>query len=125
MDFTNCRIYYSGNQYPTYYIDVPITRWDEGNWDLTIEIFLDSGNRNTLFTHLVPGAVGELYNILGTPYYKDITYTSSNTLIIHPLTGYGLSSLREGRMIAVKNISDTFINPEYFGIKIEGFRTDI
>ena len=124
MGFANCRVYYSGNNL-SYYLDIPITRWDEGNWDLTIETFLESGNRNILFAHLTPGAVGELYNVLGTPCYIDTTYTSSNTLIINPLDGYGLSSLREGRMIAVKNISDDFINPNYFTIKIEGYRTNI
>jgi len=120
-----CRIYYSCNQYPNYYIECPIKRWDEGNWDLVIETFLGSSNRNTLFANVTPGAVRELYNILGTPNFIDTTYTSGNTLIFEPQHGYGLSSLREKRMIGVKSISDTFINPEYFNIKIEGYRLDI
>jgi len=125
MTFINCRLYYSGNQYPTYYIDVPIKRWDEGNWDVTVEMFLESSNRDTLFTYVTPGAVRELYNILGTPNYIDTTYNSGNTLILEPIYGYGLSGLREKRTIGVKNISDTFINKNHFNVKIEGFRLDV
>ena len=122
---TNLRIYYSGNKYPIYYIDCWCKRWDEGNWDTVIETFMESSNRNTLFNYVTPGAVRELYNILGTPKYIDTTYNSANTLIYEPQAGYGLSSLREKRTVAVKNISDTFINKENFNIKIEAFRIDI
>jgi len=122
---TTCRIYYSCNNYPNSYIDAPIKRWDEGNWNLTVETFLPSGARDSIFANVTPGAVSELYNILGTPKYIDTTYSSGNTLILEPQGGYGLSSLREKRMIGVKNISDTFINREYFNVKIEGIRLDI
>lgn len=118
------RIYVSCNNYPNDYIDCWCTRWQEGNWDVTIETFMKSGARDHLFDNLVPGAVRESYNILGTPTYKDTTYTSSNTLILEPIHGYGLSSVRERRIIAVKRISDKFINYNYFGIKVEGNRLD-
>jgi hypothetical protein len=121
----SCKIYYSGNSYPTYSIDSSITRWDEGNWDIVIETFLNSSNRGKLFRHVTPGAVRELYNILGTPKYIDTTYSSSNTLIFEPQDGFGLSGVREKRTIAVKTIQDTFLNPDWFGIKIEGYRIDV
>ena len=128
MTFTEgqaMRVYYSCNTYPTNYIDCWCSRWDEGNWNVTIETFMRSGARNELFTYVVPGAVRELYNILGTPKFIDGTYESGNTLICSPIHGYGLSSLREERMIAVKSISDTFLNRDKFSIKIEGNRIDI
>jgi hypothetical protein len=118
------RIYYSTNSYPNFYIDTWCTRWDEGNWDITLETFMNSSNRGKLFRHIIPGAVKELYNILGTPTYIDTTYSSSNTLFLEPLHTYGLSSVRWRREIAVKSISDTFINWDWFGIKIEGMRLD-
>lgn len=121
---SNLRIYYSCNSYPNNYIDCWCTRFDEGNWDLTVETFLESGNRNTLFENVVPGAVRELYSILGQPKYIDNTYSSGNTLIFEPQSGYGLSSLREKRMVAVKNIQDSFITRDYFGVKIESVRLD-
>jgi len=125
MTFSNCRLYYSGNNYPNTYVDVPIKRWDESNWDVVIEMFLGSSNRNSIFANVTPGAVRELYNILGTPKFIDTTYNSGNTIILEPLHGYGLSSLREKRTCAVKNISDTFINWNNFNVKIEMKRLDI
>ena len=101
------------------------SRWDEGNWDLTVETFLDACDRNLLFDSVTPGATRELYNVLGLPKFFDSTYSYKNTLIIEPITGFGISSLRKGREVAVKNISDTFLNKETFGVKIECNRIDI
>ena len=118
------RIYVSCNSYPNHYIDCWCTRWDEDNWGVTFETFLGSGARNFLFDNVTPQAVIELYNILGTPTNIDLTFESGNTLIVEPISNYGLSSLRQKRTIGVKNISDTFINKNYFGIKVEGLRLD-
>jgi hypothetical protein len=117
-----CRIYYSCMKVTPEYIDIPISRWDEGNWDITIETFCDASNRNILFDHTVPGAVTEIYSILKTPTFIDLTYNSGNTLIFSPLDGTGISGLRDETTVLVKNISDTFINKDYFGIKIEGMK---
>jgi len=96
------------------------TRWDENNYNIVIEGFLDACDRNYLARNITPGAVRELYNILGTPKFIDTTYNSSNSLTFEPLSGYGLSGVRSKKIIAVKNYSDTFINRDTFGIKIEG-----
>jgi hypothetical protein len=120
-----CRIYYSCNSYPTNYVSVPISRWDEQNYNVIIETFMGSGNRNTIFSNIVPGAFRELYNILGTPKFIDSTYSSSNTLILEPQSSYGISSLREKRVVAVKSASDNFITPNYFNVKLETIRLDI
>ncbi len=99
-------------------------RWDEGNWDVQVETILNASDRNFLFQNVTPGAVRELYNILGTPKYIDTTYSSSNTLILEPISGYGLSSLRQRRIIGVKSIGDTFFNKEIFSVKIDGMRLE-
>lgn len=126
MAWGTCRIYYSGNAYPTYYENVPIHRWDEDNWGGTIEFSCESGARDNIFNNIVPGAVRELYNILGTPHYIDTTYESGNTLIFEPIYGYGLSSnVRQRRLVAVKNASDTFMVKDRFLCKIEWLRLDI
>jgi len=101
------------------------TRWDEGNWDVAIETFVTAQDRDMIAGNVTPGAVRELYNVLGTPNYIDTTYASSNTIKFIPRDGYGISGLREDRLIGVKSYTDTFINPEYFHIKIEGVRLDI
>lgn len=125
MTFASCRYYYSGNNYPNSYIDIPITRWDEDDWGLVVETYVGSSNRNTIFKNIIPTAVTELYNILGTPYYKDTSWSSGNTIILEPISGYGLSSLREKRTVAVRNATDWFINQETFGIKLECLRLDV
>lgn len=116
------RVYYSANLYSA---NCWCTRWDESDWDVTVETFLTSGQRNDLFSHVTPGAVTELYSILGLPHFIDSTYSSGNTLMIEPIDGYGISSLRNSRVIAVKNISDSFLTPNLFTCKIEGKRIDI
>jgi len=118
------RIYISCNNYPNNYIDCWCTRWDEDNWGVTFETFMDSSNRNLLFRNVVPGAVRELYNILGTPKFIDTTYDSGNSIIIEPSSNTGLANIRDKRTLAVKSISDTFISNKYFAIKIEGKRLD-
>ena len=100
-------------------------RWDEGNWDVTVETMMDAHDRNYLFSKIRPGAVKELYNILGTPYYRDITWKSGNTLILEPLGGYGLSGVSQRRIVAVKNASDDFLNKETYHVKLECFRLDV
>ena len=122
-DGQSLRIYYSGNNM-TKYFDCWCTRWSEGNFDLVVETFLGSSNRNTLFSHVTPGAVSEMYNILGTPHYVDTTFSSGNTIILEPQDDYGLSGLREKRTVAIKSISDRFISPNYFSIKVETVRLD-
>ncbi len=101
------------------------TRWDEDNWGVTIETFMDPCDRNILCDNIVPGAVAEQYNILDTPHYVDMTYSSGNTLIIDPVGSTGLDSLRNERVIGVKSYTDTFLTKDYLSIKIEGKRLDI
>jgi len=101
------------------------SRWDEDNYNVIMETFVDACDRNFLFRNVTPGAYRELYKILGKPTFIDTTYSSGNTLILEPIYGYGLSSLREKRTVAVRNISDTFVTPNKFGIKVEGIRLDI
>jgi len=119
------RIYYSCNAYPHYYIDCWCKRFDVSNYDVTIETFLSPGARNQLFQSVTPGAVRELYNILGKPKYIDTTYSSGNTLRLEPIGN--LTNLENEMIIAVKSISDSPIagSSKKFNIKIEGKRLDI
>ena len=122
----NCRIYYSCNAYPNWYVDVPIHRWDCDNWGGVIEFSCTSSQRDDIFHNIIPGAVTEQYNILGTPHFVDISYESGNTLILEPLGGYGLSSnLRNRRIVGVKNANDSFLVRDRFFCKLEWLRLDI
>lgn len=117
----NLRIYYSACAYPSEYFECWCKRWDEDNWNITIETFLTSANRDTLFRNVSPGIIRTYNNKLGQVINLDGTFSAStNTLVMEPIYGYGLSSVRTKKEMIVKNISDSFINPNYFNVKIEG-----
>jgi hypothetical protein len=119
-DGNGLRIYYSGNIYPSTYIECWCKRWDESNYDITIETFLHSASRDKLFANIVPGSIREYSTPLGWVINLDGTFHhSSNTLILEPQYGYGLSGLRSRQIVLVKSASDTFINPNYFNVKLE------
>ena len=101
------------------------SRWSEDNYNVTIETFLEAPDRNFLFSNIRPGSVKEIYNILGTPKFIDISYNSSNSLILQPLGGFGLSGVAQTRTIACKNISDDFINERTYSCKLETIRLDV
>jgi len=116
---------YMPSQNAANYIQCWCKRFDEDNYNVVIETFLGSANRNLLFAHVVPGAQRELWNILGKPKFIDATYQKQNTLWLEPVSGYGLSGIRKSREVAVKSISDQLITPDYFNVKIEAVRIDI
>ena len=113
------RIYPSSTSNSTY-VDCWCTRWDESNYDMTFETYLNKTDRDKLYNNVRPGAVRELYKVLGKPTFIDSTYASANSLIFEPTDGWGVSGVREKRIIGVKTISDTFINKDYFNVKVEG-----
>jgi len=117
---TTLRIYYSSLSSP-HYIECPCVRWDTSDYSITIETILDKTDRNTLFTHITPGAVSELYNILGKPFYVDKTFEGNNTIRLAPISGTSLYEIRSEKIIYVKNYSETDIDPNWLHIKIEGY----
>lgn len=96
-------------------------RWDRDNYLHTLEVILNTSDRNYLTRNITPGAVKDLFTILGETTYIDTTYASSNTLVVEPISGYAVSSLRSYTKIGVKNVSDNFINKDLFKVKIEGY----
>ena len=120
-------IYISGCSTNTCYIKTWCTDWVVSNYATTISTVLNTSDKDTLLSSVTPGAVREQYNILGKPVYIDTTYSSGNTLLITPVAGTNLASLRDSMKIAVKSISITPIKgtSEKFDIKIEGRRIDL
>jgi len=98
------------------------SRWDESNESIIIETFVDGCDRNYIADNIIPGAVSELYNILGTKVFKDITYTSSNTIVAEPISSFGISGIRSRKVIGIQNFTSSFINPETYFIKLEGIK---
>jgi len=93
------------------------TRWDEDNWRIIIEAIADKTTRDNIRNNIVPGAVAELYNILGKPQFVDTTYSSGNTITLLPKRM--LSNLRDEVTVAVKSYSETMIRWDMFRIKLE------
>lgn len=122
-DGNSLRIYLPSAQ-ASDYIECWATRFDEENYNIVIETFLGSANRNLLFSHIVPGAYRELFNVLGKPKVIDSTYQKQNTLWIECVSGYGLSGVRKSRECVCRSASDSFITPDYFNVKLELVRID-
>lgn len=121
------KIYYSsqsGGEY-TYYGWA--TRWDASNYSITVETYLPAIESKELVAALKPGAVGELYQILGRPYYYDKTWNGSNTLVITPIDHKGstMPNMRSEKTVYVQNIVTHPVSRdqenEWISVSIEGF----
>lgn len=113
------------------------SRWDTEDYSVTIETWLHHTDLRTLLSNIVPGATGELYQILGRPYMYDQTWQGNNTLRIVPnkYTSYDtyndefsginestLYSNRNEKIIYVKNITTHPVSyTDWINVKIEGF----
>jgi hypothetical protein len=93
------------------------TKWDSNNYSYTIETLIKKPESVILKNNIVPGAVKELYVILGKPRYYDETWTGSNTIKLVPLNH--LNTMRSEVIGYVKNYSEHIINNEFVGIKME------
>lgn len=107
------------------YIKCKCSRWDVQNYNVIIETWLNKSNYEDLRDSVRPGAVGELYNILGRPRYYDKSWRSYNTLWIYPDTtsNSNLKNMRDGNtLIYVKNINSSPVAGAsgWINIKIEG-----
>jgi len=121
-DGNSLRIFMHSSTSATY-IDCNCTRWDEDGYNIICETYLGSANRNLLASNITPGLVRELKSVLGKPWVLDGSFRNRNTIFLCPISGYGLSGVRKGREVVVKNFSDQIIHPNYYSIKLELSRT--
>lgn len=96
------------------------TQWKRDGQEVTITTFLNSSDKDTLFDNLRPGAVKELYNVLGEKCFVDTTWQDINTLKIEAVTGKRLDDMYRDVKIGVKSLSYEPINPYWWTIKIIG-----
>lgn len=92
--FNTFTIYFDGDMFIYYgdmdndskeFIDCWCSRWDVSNYSVTIETWLKKEDLNLIQNNIKPGAIGELYVILGRPRYYDSTWQEQNTLRIRPV----------------------------------------
>ena len=111
----------------TDFVEGRCSRWDVSDYSVIIETWLKKSDAQTLRTYLSPGAVGELYKILGQPLYYDQSWDGSNTLRLFPTPSSNLSNrstlnkMRSETLIYPKNISEHPIGgTDFIEMKIEG-----
>ena len=112
------RIYVSGGSY----IECPCARWDEENYSVTIETYLTKSQRDTLRNNIRPGAVAELYRILGKPVYYDTSF-GMNTITVAPISGTQLANMHSEVTLYVKNYAERITDANDFHVKIVGYKS--
>ena len=110
------RIYVSGGSY----IECPCARWDEEDYSVIIETYLNKDQRDLLRNNIRPGAVAQLYQILGKPVYYDTSF-GCNTITISPISGTQLANMHSGVTVYVKNYSERILDSNDFHVKITGY----
>lgn len=93
-------IYY-GSMEENDFLDCRCSRWDVNNYTIIVETWLKKGDVQTLLSNITPGAVGELYKILGKPHYYDKTWSKSNTLKFLPTPSS--SSMQTSKLRYMRN----------------------
>ena len=102
-------------------IDVWCSRWDRDKWTYTLEFWCTSSQREKLWKSVTPGAVEELYNILGVPSFYDATFSSGNTLTLTPKAGTTLAGMRSGCSIGVSDYREEIVaHTPYYHITLSG-----
>jgi hypothetical protein len=116
------------NSPTTELFDCHCTRFDISNYTVTVEIILNKDKLDDLLDNIVPGAVGELYVLLGKPKHYDSTWSNANTIILEPSSNIinTLKEMRDKYVVYVKNISSSTIEgvSGRINVKIEGILGD-
>lgn len=118
------KIYYlslTGNDF----ICCNCSRWDTNNYSIVIETWLTKSDLQILRDNITPGAVGELYKILGEPTYYDKTWEGRNTIMLIPQdTSQGtLSNMRGEKVCFPKTITTSTMKGDdgWIMCKIEAY----
>lgn len=110
----NLRIYYSGSAY----FNCPCSRWDVENYSIIVEIILDKDKRDKLYNNIRPGAVKELFRILGRPVYYDTSF-GKNLIKLAPISGTRLYLMHSPQDVYVRSYSETILNSNDYAVKLE------
>jgi hypothetical protein len=104
-------------------IDCGCSRWDYDSYTFTIESWVTKSNYQDLRNSVRPGAVGELYNILGRPRFYDKSWSAANTLTFTPAAGSLLSKMRRNTTGFCKNIMSSPLEGDkgWIWVKVECF----
>ena len=96
------------------FLDVKCSRWDVQDYDIVVETWMKKSDLQTLMENITPGAVGQLYKILGRPRMYDSTWQAQNTLKILPTPSsndMGASTLRQMRKSTIAYVRNVTYSP--------------
>jgi len=120
-------IYY-GNMGTSDFLDVKCSRWDVQDYSVIIETWMKKSDVDTLMDNIIPGAVGELFKILGRRHMYDTTWSAENTIKFLPTPSsndMGASTLRNMRKETIAFVKNVVLHPipnsaeGWIGCKIE------
>jgi len=110
------------------FVEGGCSRWDVDNYSVTVSSWIKKEEVDNLRLNILPGAVGELYKILGRPKYYDKSWQGYNTVRLYPtlssqiMNGSNLKNMRSDTIIYVKNYTEhTIDNSDWIEIKLEGY----
>ena len=112
--YNNDLAIYYGNMGSNDYIDCKCSRWDVQNFSIIVETWLTKSQVQTLLDNITPGAVDELYKILGKPHHYDSTWQSENTLKFLPAPSsndMGGSTLKKMRNTTIGYVKNVVLHP--------------
>ena len=132
-------IYYGSRDKETnQYIEGWCTRWDVQDYNVIISTWLSKADLQTLKEHIRPGAVKELFKVLGKPKFYDSTWQGMNSLRLVPnihtkwnvFAGYGdekikpestLYKMRNEKTVFVQNLTENPCGADtnYINIKLD------
>jgi len=118
------RIYY-GTLLDPDYIECGCSAFSVSNYSVSFETWLTKSQLSTLNDNIIPGAVKEIYTILGRPTYWDMTFSGENTLRLVPICSgtSNLSNMRHEYIIYPKTIGTSPVegNSYYIKCKIDSY----
>jgi hypothetical protein len=88
------------------FVSCGCSRWTVDNYSIVVETVLNDEEVTTLKNNMVPGAVKEMYSVLGLPHFYDLTFTGDNTLRFVPdiSSNSNLPYMRNSVVVYPKNI---------------------
>jgi len=103
------------------YIECFASRYDLQNYNIIIETWLKKSELQDLKDSIRPGAVNELYNIMGRPRFYDTSWRGYNTIQIKAVPGEQTYYMRGNKVVFVKNISSSPLEgpSEWLNCKLE------
>jgi hypothetical protein len=107
------------------FIPCNCSSWDSNDQTLTLITWMNKSDATTLRDNIVPGAVGQLYQILGKPHYYDKTWEGGNTIFVVPNVS-STSNIKNKYNSTVMYVKDFAVTPiennkTYLQIKISGY----